>query len=132
MWNNILQTVGLGPQNNNSLTAAGQGPSTTNALMNTVSNIGGPSDDELGALADAEMGGAVKADLGVGSAALEAVSPTSSRFGNVLASLGPTLAQGSQQRGPVAPPFKPNFQRPQQQAFGSDVSAQIGSMDYNI
>lgn len=132
MWNSILQTVGLGPQNNNSLTAIGQGPSTANSLMNTVSNIGGPSDDELGALADAEMGGAVQAGLGVGSEALKATGATPSRFGNVLASLGPTLAAGSQQSGPSAPPFKPNFQRPQQQAFGSDVSAQIGSMDYNI
>lgn len=132
MWNSIMQSVGFGPQSANSLTAAGQGPSNVDVLKNSVSNFGGPSDDELGALADAEMGGAVKADLGIGEDALKAVSPTSSRFGSVLSSMGPMLANGSQQSGPVAPAFKPNFQRQQQQAYGSDVMAQLAAQDYNI
>lgn len=70
---------------------------------------------------------------GGNAAEVGSISPAmSGRFGSVLESMGPMLSQGSQQSGPVAPAFKPNFQRQQQPAYGSDVMAQLASQDYNI
>lgn len=66
----------------------------------------------------------------VGSIALD--NSWKKRMGGVINQMGGDLAKASAAPKVQAPAFRPNFQRPQTQSFGSDVMEQIGAADYNI